>query len=90
MDNIIELKPKEKKWLNGPAVCMECKHEWQAAAEVGTNVMECPECNTYKGTWQGIVEPPAERWECGSCEGQLFFVTPEGFCCAKCGLDQNF
>lgn len=79
----------EEPWLSGTGYCMECKHEWAATAPVGANVFTCPSCGTEKGTWMGVVEPPAERWEC-NCGGQLFFVTRSGFDCARCGTTQNY
>ena len=90
MSNVIELKRPEQQeqWLNGTGYCMECKHEWVAVAPVGVNVFTGPACGTEKGTWMGVVEPPAERWEC-NCGGQLFFVTLTGFDCARCGTTQE-
>lgn len=90
MSKVLEFKKPEKKeeWLHGTGYCLECKHEWKAAAPVGVNVFYCPSCGTEKGVWMGIVEPPSSRWEC-NCGNQLFFVTETGFDCARCGTEQK-
>jgi hypothetical protein len=81
-------EPEPEETLRGRGYCIECQHEWEAVAPVGVRCFECPSCGTHKGTWLGVVEPPAERWEC-NCGGQLFFCTPTGFDCAKCGTTQE-
>lgn len=92
MSKVFEFKraePEETEaTLNGKALCIECRHEWDAVAPEGVQCFECPSCGTHKGTWMGVVEPPAERWEC-NCGGQLFFVTSTGFDCARCGTEQK-
>lgn len=93
MSKVLEFKraepeEAEETTLSGRALCVECRHEWVAVAPEGARCFECPSCKTHKGIWMGVVEPPAERWEC-NCGGQLFFVTPTGFDCARCGTEQK-
>lgn len=36
----------------GQAVCLQCRHEWEAVAPAGTTEMECPECSLLRGVWK--------------------------------------
>lgn len=88
MTNVIEL-PREQ--MRGPARCLECRHEWEAVAPVGTYSLECPKCHTWKGVLSGFVTVPndCEVWVCG-CDSDLFYITPDYTQCARCGKEQNF
>ena len=52
-DNIIDLndrRPHVSKYV----ACMDCGHDWAAAAPVGTTCFECPSCGSMSG---GVVNP---------------------------------
>lgn len=73
----------------GAVRCMNCSHEWQAAAPIGTLPLECPSCGSMKGLWKhfysrgfGDEDRPPFTCRCG-CE--LFSITPRGIYCPNCG-----
>ena len=69
MGNVIELADyreirenpdkQEKKdlYLDGPAKCLACKHEWMAKESIGTDSFDlvCPKCDTRRGQF---IYPP--------------------------------
>lgn len=46
--------------------------------------MECPACHEWKFWYMGVIDPGGERWICGQCDNDLFYVTPTGVQCAFC------
>lgn len=92
MGDVIDLgKAKEERepHIRGTARCLECSHQWEAVAPLGTfNLFECPECRTHKGVLTGPFVPEL-RLEC-ECGNQLFFVTPEGYQCPRCGVEDDW
>jgi len=90
MGEVVQLE-REYPHLSGEAICTNCGHEWQAVVPVGVTMhLECPECHTHQGLLNYGIEPPTEKvWEC-QCGEQLFFVTPEGLYCRRCGALANF
>lgn len=69
----------------GPVRCLDCKHEWQAVAPVGTLWLECPSCSLLRGRFIW----PVQRQEilhliCG-CGNDLFHLTEYGPYCPNCG-----
>ena len=81
--NILERKPH----MAGNAVCLHCKHEWQAVSPIGCTVLECPECKMEKGVYRYLVTPE-KLWTC-SCGNISFFISPEGIICGLCGDYQS-
>lgn len=49
MDNIIDIRERHPYWTAAVA-CHRCGHSWQAVAPVGTEKLECPECNEMAGS----------------------------------------
>lgn len=75
--------------LRGSAICLTCRHDWEAVAPVGTTCLECPECGTQRGSWLYPVLPAVGdvRWLC-SCGSELFsLIMPGRAMCAGCGKD---
>jgi hypothetical protein len=69
----------------GPAVCLQCKHEWHCVAPTGTMAFECPECGTMKGVFQGICMPD-DVYEC-ECGCSYCFIAGTGsVMCVNCGV----
>lgn len=89
-DNVVSLSDyrEDVPLMAGPARCIGCGHEWDAAAPVGTVELECAECNTRRGAFVTCAAP-AEYWEC-NCGGDLFFASRRGCMCARCGVMQTF
>lgn len=84
MGDVVDLNC-QKPHLNGPAICTNCKHEWQAETPVGDHTnLKCPECGLHVGII-GAPVIPSEWWEC-VCGGELFYLTREGARCRTCGL----
>ncbi len=86
MSNIVEFKKPEETvpCIEGEAICIGCKHEWQAVADIGTIDLDCPECKGSKGIFKHFVERSSElHFEC-NCGNFLFHVTPTGFYCPNC------
>ena len=77
------------KWCGGPAICMNCRHEWVAVAPQTAKELECPNCGTMKGIYKFPFVPEGEIWNC-SCSNDLFYVTREGYFCPNCGKIQTF
>lgn len=73
--------------LEGPAFCGACHHEWQAAVPHGTTLLECPKCSRWWGALKHAIEPK-ESWRC-NCGEALFWLTPTGAMCRRCGLRSN-
>ena len=81
--NIEEFRPH----IDGKAVCLQCGHRWHAIAPVGTVELECTECGTWKGVFEGMTVPDLVL-EC-NCGNQHFYICHEGAMCAKCGSMQS-
>lgn len=92
-DNVIAFQPKADT-LSGQARCARCKHEWVAVAPVGTEVLECPQCETMHGLFVNMVASNVGdltyTCNCG-CEA-LTAYKREGrfyFRCVTCGIDHT-
>jgi predicted RNA-binding Zn-ribbon protein involved in translation (DUF1610 family) len=72
--------------LAGPALCLECRHEWVAVAPLGMTVMDCPSCGARKGARLAMVQKEGPHWEC-ACGNGLFFIREGGTYCPNCGLE---
>ena len=70
---------------SGPAICTECKHEWQAVVRTSEDkeLLECPACRKYFGVLRGP-KVPKTMWRC-NCDSNLFYLTPDGHQCRSCG-----
>jgi hypothetical protein len=73
--------------LEGEAICGACHHEWRAVSPTGTVSLECPKCNRMWGTFKHQVEPET-AWHC-KCGEWLFWLTPTGAMCRRCGIRSN-
>ena len=73
--------------IKGEAVCLQCKHEWDAIFPIGSSDFKCPKCNTYKGVMKYFVEIRNEHsYSCGECNNNLFFLLDHGVNqCPMCG-----
>jgi len=90
VSEVVQFKPKTERddpHIAGHALCAACKNEWMAVAPVGTTHLECPACKRIWGTFKHAIEPKIV-WHC-SCEEQLFWITPSGIMCRKCGEIQT-
>lgn len=81
--------------MQGPAVCLACKHQWEAVSEVGVDAatLECPSCHAAKGAFMKYVQHDAPAWCCEKCDSSLFMIllikdTPS-VACASCGELRN-
>lgn len=77
--NILEAAPH----LSGEAKCLACGHAWVAIAPIGETCLECPECGTYRGVFNG--NPLGEEhYEC-KCGCSHFAILPGfRFRCLHC------
>lgn len=73
--------------LSGIAICGKCQHEWAAIAPVEATHLECPNCRTFWGAMKHAVEPET-AWRC-NCGEYLFWLTPTGALCRRCGSRSN-
>ena len=87
MGVVIPICP-EPAHFTGPAVCLDCKHEWVAVAPVGTVYLECPKCGTEKGRSKYPIQYSGLEWQC-QCGNNLFHITPDGCYCPCCGVYQS-
>ena len=91
MSNVSNLDSARTK-LRGAALCLCCSHQWDAVADIGSVELKCPECNTWKGVFEGMTAPDAV-FEC-VCGNQHFYVSYDNSdyfyaMCAKCGLRED-
>lgn len=73
--------------LRGEAFCGACKHEWYAVVPVDAAChqhFECPDCHRMWGTMKHVFVPETV-WTC-NCGEQLFWLTPTGASCRRCGM----
>lgn len=92
MADVVALFDKANDDIDGPhiaglAVCGACQNEWSAVAPHGTTSLECPKCKRYWGTFKHQVEPEI-AWHC-KCGETLFWLTPTGAMCRRCGIRSN-
>lgn len=80
---------EETPHLQGPAVCLACKHEWQSVSPVGVVKLECPACGTERGVYATPVEQAGDHWVC-VCSNHYFAITRQGVYCPSCGKWQKF
>jgi hypothetical protein len=92
MGDVVDLRPKggdaDGPHLAGEAVCGACGREWVAVAPAGTIALECPGCGRLWGALKHIIEPRI-TWRCRPCGEQLFWLTPDGAVCRRCGVVQT-
>lgn len=76
---------KAQPHIQGPALCLACKHEYHVVAPVGIDVskMECPACGAMRGTFATHIENSGQHWAC-DCGNHLFAITAEGVYCPCC------
>jgi hypothetical protein len=74
--------------MTGRAVCLDCRHEWQAVAPTGIVWLVCPGCSLQRGRFLNHTEVESgTHWTC-PCGCDLFYVTPTAFYCPNCGATQ--
>lgn len=76
----------------GPAICLECRHEWVAVAPWGKLNFDCPACGTGKGVWRYPFKTRGTVMICnavlddgGRCFNDAFEIRPTGVYCYRCG-----
>ena len=99
--NLITFAPRRKPhnddgsddWGEGAAICMNCRHEWEAVSQIGSLPFDCPSCRAAKGVWKnffmrkfGMEE--VHHWQC-RCGCEFFHVSPHGIYCPNCGRSQR-
>ncbi len=91
MADIVQFRPRaaEERWIEGPALCLECRYQWHAVVPAGTWWLQCPSCETDKGRFQGPIIPGGEMWTC-QCGNEMFMLQRNRFFCNRCGLGQSF
>jgi hypothetical protein len=73
----------------GQALCTQCGHEWVAVAPVGTVVLECPGCHTFKGLFKGPIEPEHGIWTCNCGCYAMVISDTTNILCWNCGTIQG-
>ena len=91
MAKTFDLRAERRKreiHLEGGAVCLSCRHRWEAVVLPGVTELECPKCGLMRGVLTHNCFP--ERyWEC-ECGCVYFTVGESHVVCAFCGLVLNF
>ena len=82
--NLAEERHARMTNLKGAAMCLSCRHEWEACAPVGETVFECPKCSMMQGRMVYEVTRQGGSWVC-NCGNDLFKIAPEGSYCPCCG-----
>ena len=93
---VLEFKRPEPKgdepfWVTGPAICLRCRHKWEALSEATMRSLECPECGLSTGVPRGVIVPSQdeEMWTC-NCSNDTFWVLRDGIMCLVCGERMDF
>lgn len=86
MGDVVAFPVREDPTISGPAVCIACKHQWQAVVPVGVFELECPACSSMRGVlrWNPRREGYAYVCKCG-CD-MFSFVSGRGLECLACGV----
>ncbi len=94
-DNVVSLPRRtsddggDGPYWSGECLCGACGHEWAGAAPVGQEAhLECPNCHRFWGAAKHAVTPPHATWRC-NCGETLFWLTPAGALCRRCGTYSN-
>lgn len=89
--SVIAFPSKTEPHQVGSAFCIACDHEWEAVAPVGIEVLECPSCRCVKGRFKFECAPAVglQVRQC-NCGNQLFYLTPQGHMCPRCGTYQSY
>jgi hypothetical protein len=82
---VIEFPKKPDPHRQGEARCLNCKHKWQAVAPIGVTGLECPNCGTGQGLFDGLSCTQFPQWSC-ACGEMVFFIDVNGPYCAHCGI----
>lgn len=87
-NKIIQFPVREMPHMTGEAVCLQCKHEWQAVTPIGITEFECPNCSVMKGVFKYNCQPDGEKkiFMC-NCGNTYFVVTENSHLCALCGVE---
>lgn len=89
MSKVIYLD-EQRPHLAGPCRCLDCKHEWQGVAPVGTWAMDCPKCGASKGARFSMIGPTSDTTFTCQCGNTFFWVVPDGGAhCPNCGLHHH-
>ena len=58
-ENVIPLQDyRPHLHLDGPVICLNCKHEWHGVSPVGRYAgLECPQCSLENGVRKGLGWP---------------------------------
>lgn len=93
MPEVIPFDKRERNHIQGPSICIDCKHEWQAVIsekhyQEVDGWLECPSCSTHKGRLKHPFYFGTEHWQC-SCGNSLFQISKKWIWCPNCGQEQN-
>lgn len=94
MAEVIPFNKQERNHINGAAICIDCKHEWQAVIsekhfQDADGWLECPSCSTHKGRMKYPFRFGKSFWRC-QCGNDMFHIAPTFTYCANCGQEQVF
>lgn len=86
--NVKEVKDRNSGILKGEAICLQCKHEWEAVVPIGSSDFLCPKCKTHKGVMKYFIDFRNDSYlKCGGCGNEMFYVLNTSQCqCPMCGL----
>lgn len=86
MSNVVNLI-NHQPHISGNALCLTCGNKWVAVAPIGTVELECSECHTFKGVFEGMTCPDTV-FEC-DCGNQHWYIDPTSAMCSRCGLRRD-
>lgn len=80
-----KVREERQPHSTGTAICLDCRHEWEAVAPDNVLWLECPSCKLVRGRFKYQHEiAEGLEWRC-NCGNDLFRVTPDGYYCPNCG-----
>ena len=81
----------QRPHVSGEARCLHCAREWMAVAPHAHEYLECPACHLMRGVFVYACYPSSGLILMCPCGNDLFFQTPSGLFCPKCGAtDTDF
>lgn len=93
--SLCEIREARLPHWRGKAICLGCRHVWEAAAPIGVvDGLECPDCSLPKGVVKNLWAAPegSAELQCTDCGSHVLtcYIRKDGLKvvrCIGCGLD---
>ena len=87
--DMAEVREERSPHARGTAQCLDCKHQWEAVAPLGTYWLQCPGCGLIRGKYLYTFDFVDQlHWVC-ACGNDLFYMLNDACYCPNCGTAQK-